>query len=173
MGKNVLIIVSGSIAAYKAYDLIRSLARRGDNVKVSVTESGLRFVSEDVLRAFLKDEVYTSLWKEYSLKGAIHILLADWADTIVVFPATADIIFKSAMGVADDLASSVILASTARKIFVPAMHTNMWNNSATVCNVSRLKDMGALFVGPVKGHLSDGTEGEGHIAGIKDVIAAI
>ncbi len=171
--KNILISVCGSISAYKSYDLIRSLVKKGYNVKCSASEGGSEFLNYTTLQALLNSEVYDDIFEMYDMKGAIHIKLAEWADTIVVFGATADFMAKAAIGVADDIVLATNLATKSNIICVPAMHTNMWNHPATQANVKTLKSFNYNFVDPIEGTLADGTTGVGHIADQEDILAKI
>lgn len=171
--KNILIGITGSIAAYKTYDVIRSLKKAGYAVRCVVSSGGRHFVNKLTLETILHENVYVELFGEYVEKKAVHIPLADWADVIAVVPATADIMAKMACGIADELLLSVVLASHARIVCAPAMHSNMWLNPITQENVAKLKKCGFSFVGPVEGALSDGTTGVGHIASQDAIVAAI
>ena len=162
--KKVLIGNTGSIAAYKVYDVIRTLQKQDIEVKCVVTKAGEKFISKVTLEAFLRSPIYGELFGDYSDKRAVHIPLAEWADVVAIIPATANIMAKVACGIADELLTSVILATKSKGIFVPAMHTNMWNNVATQDNVKKLQSYGYSFIGPEIGMLSDGTSGIGHIA---------
>jgi phosphopantothenoylcysteine decarboxylase / phosphopantothenate---cysteine ligase len=168
--KKIVLGISGSIAAYKVYDLIRQLQKEGADIKCIVTNAGLEFVTPVTLEALLQAPIYTKLFDDYQERKAIHISLADWADAVVVVPASADIIAKIAGGLADDLLSSVLLATGGKIIIVPAMHTNMWNNPFTQSNVKKIHDHGIPFIGPEEGLLSNGNKGIGHIASLETIL---
>jgi phosphopantothenoylcysteine decarboxylase/phosphopantothenate--cysteine ligase len=171
--KNILIAITASISAYKAYDVIRHIQKRGGNVRCIVTEDGMQFVNKLTLEALLQNQIYSDPFGDYVEKRAIHIALAEWADVVCVVPATADCIAKTVVGIADDIVLSTLLATCAKKIFAPAMHTNMWLNPITQANVEKLKSLGVHIVTPAEGSLSDGTQGVGHIAPLEDIARAI
>lgn len=167
---SVLLIVSGGIAAYKAPALVRALVKRGHQVQVIATPAALSFTTELSLATVSGRPVRTSLL-EPAQEGTVgHIELADWPDLVVVAPATADLMAKSAHGLAGDLASTVLLATQAPVLWAPAMNTNMWNHLATVANIAVLAERGASFVGPDAGELACGWVGEGRMID-PDIIA--
>jgi len=171
--KKVLIGITASIAAYKAYDVIRALQKAEYDVRCMVSSDGLRFINKLTLEALLQECVYADLFGEYPDKRAVHIHLAEWADVIAIVPASADIIAKSACGIADDIVLSTLLASQAKVVFAPAMHSNMWQDTRTRKNVDTLTNLGISFVGPSDGTLSDGSHGVGHIAEVELIVQAI
>jgi len=172
-GKNILIGITASIAAYKSYDLVRFLQKKGANVRCMVTKDGMQFVNKITLQALLQDEVYSELFSDYSEKRAVHISLSDWADVVCIVPATADFLAKAVVGIADNIVLSTLLATKAHTVFAPAMHSNMWLHPVTQANVEKLKQLGTNIVTPATGALSDGTEGVGHIASLEDIVCAI
>lgn len=159
----VLLIVSGGIAAYKAPALVREFMRRGAEVQVVATPSALSFVTELSLRTVSGRAVRTSLLDPAEEGSVGHIELADWADVVVVAPATAHRMALSAQGLAPDLAATVLLATTAPVLWAPAMNTNMWRHPATVANLGVLRERGDHFVGPDQGALACGWVGEGRM----------
>ncbi len=167
----VLLIVSGGIAAYKAPALVRALVKGGHEVQVLATKAALSFTTELALSTVSGRQVRTSLLDPAEEGTVGHIELADWPDIVVVAPATADLMAKSAHGLAGDLASTVLLATLAPVLWAPAMNTNMWRHPATVANVRTLAQRGANFVGPDAGELACGWVGEGRMID-PDVIAA-
>ena len=167
----VLLIVSGGIAAYKAPALVRSLVKSGHEVQVIATRAALSFTTALSLSTVSGRPVRTSLLDPAEEGTVGHIELADWPDIVVVAPATADLMAKSAHGLAGDLASTVLLATQAPVLWAPAMNTNMWRHPATVANVRTLAERGANFVGPDAGELACGWVGEGRMID-PDVIAA-
>jgi phosphopantothenoylcysteine decarboxylase / phosphopantothenate---cysteine ligase len=171
--KKILIGITASIAAYKAYDLIRVLQKEGAQVKCMATKDAMRFINKTTLEALLKDRVFDDLFGDYADKQAVHIALAEWADSILIMPASADMIAKCSCGIADDIVLATLLATHARVYFVPAMHSNMWTHAITQKNVETVKNMGATFIGPDTGILSDGTRGVGHIAASEEIIATL
>ncbi len=170
-GPKVLLIVSGGIAAYKAPALVRALVKSGHEVQVIVTGAALSFTTALSLSTVSGRPVRTSLLDPAEEGTVGHIELADWPDIVVVAPATADLMAKSAHGLAGDLASTVLLATQAPVLWAPAMNTNMWRHPATVANVRTLAERGARFVGPDAGELACGWVGEGRMID-PDIIAA-
>lgn len=167
---SVLLIVSGGIAAYKAPALVRAFVKRGHEVQVIATPAALSFTTELSLSTVSGRPVRTSLLDPAQEGTVGHIELADWPDLVVVAPATADLMAKAAHGLAGDLASTVLLATTAPVLWAPAMNTNMWNHAATVANVATLAERGASFVGPDAGELACGWVGQGRMID-PDIIA--
>lgn len=167
----VLLIVSGGIAAYKAPALVRALVKSGVEVQVIATQAALSFTTALSLSTVSGRPVRTSLLDPAEEGTVGHIELADWPDVVVVAPATADLMAKSAHGLAGDLASTVLLATQAPVLWAPAMNTNMWRHRATVANVRTLCERGANFVGPDAGELACGWVGEGRMID-PEVIAA-
>ncbi|MEZ5690174.1 MAG: bifunctional phosphopantothenoylcysteine decarboxylase/phosphopantothenate--cysteine ligase CoaBC [Rickettsiales bacterium] len=167
--KSVLLIITGSIAAYKSLDLIRRLRAKNIMVRVVLTESAKKFVTEFSVAALTEGEVYSDLWslKDESEMG--HIRLSREADIILVAPASADIIAKISGGFASDLASSVLLASNKPLIVAPAMNSMMFENSATKRNIERIKADGALIIETESGVLACGEVGQGRMADIEKI----
>jgi phosphopantothenoylcysteine decarboxylase / phosphopantothenate---cysteine ligase len=160
----VLLVISGGIAAYKIPDLVRMLTRAGLSVRCVLTRSATQFVAPLALQTVSGHAVRTELF-DAEQEGAIdHIALADWADLVLVAPATADLLAKMSHGLADDLASTLLLATRASILVAPAMNVNMWRHPATEENVERLRQRGVRFVGPEAGALACGWEGEGRLA---------
>jgi len=167
----VLLGVTGGIAAYKAAELIRGLTELGHEVRVLPTQNALRFIGATTLEALSHNVVDSDLYTE--VESVKHIELAQWADVIVVAPATASFLARTASGLADDLLGNVILASTGRIVVAPAMHTEMWFNQATEANVSTLKARGVEFVEPGVGRLTGSDSGVGRLADTADILLAI
>jgi phosphopantothenoylcysteine decarboxylase/phosphopantothenate--cysteine ligase len=164
MERRVLVAVSGGIAAYKVPELIRALVREGAAVRCALTRNALHFVAPLALQTVSGHAVRTELF-DPEQEGAIdHIALADWADLVVVAPATADLLAKLAHGLADDLVSTLLLATRAPLLVAPAMNVNMWRHAATQANVERLLGRGVHLIGPETGFLACGWEGEGRMA---------
>ena len=171
--KNILLGVSGSIAAYKACDLITELREKGHAVQVVMTKDAHHFVTALSLQSFAGSEVVQDF---FSLEGRVkpvHIELAKKADLILVAPASADILAKLAHGLADDVLSCTVLASKAPLVLAPAMNENMWFNRITQENIEKLKKHGAVIVPPVEGHLVCMDKGMGHLAGNETILAAV
>ncbi|MFO7561282.1 MAG: bifunctional phosphopantothenoylcysteine decarboxylase/phosphopantothenate--cysteine ligase CoaBC [Enhygromyxa sp.] len=163
MASRVLLIVSGGIAAYKGPDLVRKLIAAGCEVQVVTTEAALGFCTELSLATVSGRPVRRSLL-DPAEEGAVgHIELADWPELVLVAPATADLMARAASGLANDLASTVLLATRAPVLWAPAMNTNMWRHPATQANLAVLRERGAAFVGPDRGELACGWIGEGRM----------
>ena len=170
---NILLGVSGSIAAYKACDLISELREKGHTVQVVMTKDAHHFVTPLALQSFSATEVVQDF---FSLEGRlkpVHIELAKKADVIVVAPASADIIAKLAHGLADDVLCCTVLASTAPLVIAPAMNERMFYNKMTQENIEKLKKHGAAIVQPIEGHLVCMDKGMGHLAGNAAILAAV
>lgn len=177
-GLKVLLGISGGIAAYKAVDLASKLTAGGASVKTLMTENACELVGPKSFEAVTGNPVFIDLWSEAEQcethlpnRQVGHISLADWADVVVVAPATANIIAKIANGICDDLISTVLCACWRKKIIVaPAMNNMMWENPAVQQNVKTLKDMDCKLVGPAEGRLACGTEAIGRMAEPADII---
>ena len=170
MDKRILLIISGGIAAYKSLFLIRLLAKRGIASRVILTRGGAEFVTPLSAGALSGDKVYSDLWYLTDEAEMGHIELSRSADLVVVAPATADIIAKAAHGIANDLATTTLLATDKRVLFAPAMNVRMWEAHATQRNIAALKNDGAFFIGPDAGDMACGEFGEGRMSE-PDVIA--
>jgi phosphopantothenoylcysteine decarboxylase/phosphopantothenate--cysteine ligase len=169
--RHILVAVSGGIAAYKTPELVRTFVRAGHGVRCALTPEATRFVTPLVLQTLSGAPARTELF-DLSQEGEIgHIALADWADLLVVAPATANLLAKLAQGLADDLVSTLALATRAPLLVAPAMNVNMWRHPATRANVETLRERGARFVGPEAGELACGWEGEGRMAEPADIFA--
>jgi phosphopantothenoylcysteine decarboxylase/phosphopantothenate--cysteine ligase len=159
----VLLIVSGGIAAYKTPDLVRKLRADRLEVQVVMTEAAGAFVAELALATVSGRPVRRSLLDPAEEGQVGHIELADWPDLVLVAPATADLLARAAAGLANDLASTMLLATRAPVLWAPAMNTNMWRHPATQANLAVLRERGAAFVGPDRGELACGWIGEGRM----------
>ncbi len=162
--RRILLAVTGGIAAYKAPELVRALRRAGNTVRCAMTSNAAEFVAPLALQAVSGHAVRTELFDPVEEGGIDHIALADWADLVVVAPATANILAKLANGLADDLVSTVALATRAPLLVAPAMNVNMWCHPATQNNVTALRQRGVRMIGPESGELACGWEGEGRMA---------
>lgn len=162
---NILLIVSGGIAAYKSIDIVSKLSKDRHDVRVVLTENATKFVTELTFQTISKNEVYTDTFEEVNKKEIQHIDLGKWADKILIAPATANIIAKIANGIADDLATSLLLAITdfSKVTIAPAMNTNMYNNPITQGNIFKLRQLGFNFMEPVDGVLACGDVGKGKL----------
>jgi len=162
--RRVLVAVTGGIAAYKVPELVRALRRAGCTVRCAMTASAGQFVAPLVLQTLSGESVRTDLFEREQEGQIDHIALADWAELVIVAPATANLLAKLASGLADDLVSTLLLATRAPLLVAPAMNVNMWNHPATQANVATLRERGVCFVGPESGPLACGWEGEGRMA---------
>lgn len=167
---NIVVGITGGIAAYKAVGVVRGLVLAGHDVHVVATEAALRFVGRPTLEAMSRNVVNTDLFE--GAAQVRHVAIGQAADVIVVAPATAHTIAKLATGLADDLLGTTILASSAPLVIAPAMHTEMWENPATVANIAILEGRGIRLVGPASGQLTGSDAGVGRMAEVDDIVAA-
>ena len=167
---NVVVGITGGIAAYKAVNVVRGLVLAGHDVHVVATDAALRFVGRPTLEAISRNPVHSELYE--GVAEVRHVAIGQAAELIVVAPATANTIAKLASGLADDLLGNTILASKAPLIIAPAMHTEMWQNPATVANVATLRSRGVRFVGPAIGQLTGSDSGPGRMAEPDEIVAA-
>jgi phosphopantothenoylcysteine decarboxylase/phosphopantothenate--cysteine ligase len=172
-GKRILLIVSGGIAAYKTLDLIRRLRERGAGVRCLLTAGGAQFVTPLSLAALSEDRVYTDLFSLTDESEMGHIRLSREADLLVVAPASADILAKMAAGLADDLATTALLATDKPVMIVPAMNVRMWEHAATRANIATLEKRGVLRAGPTSGDMACGEYGEGRMIEVLEIVDAI
>ena len=167
---NIVVGITGGIAAYKAVGVVRAFVLAGHSVQVVATEAALRFVGRPTLEAISRNPVHTDLYE--GVAEVRHVAIGQAADLIVVAPATANSIAKLAAGLADDLLGNTILASTAPVVIAPAMHTEMWQNPATVANIALLRSRGITIVGPGVGQLTGKDSGPGRMVEPDDIAAA-
>jgi phosphopantothenoylcysteine decarboxylase / phosphopantothenate---cysteine ligase len=172
-GKRIVLIIGGGIAAFKSLDLIRRLRERGASVTPVLTRAGENFVTPLSASALAGEKVYTDLFDLNDEHEMGHIELSRAADLIVVAPATADLLAKMAQGLANDLASTLLLATDKRVLVAPAMNVRMWQHAATRRNVQTLKGDGILFVGPEVGDMACGEFGPGRMSAPLDIVAAV
>ena len=163
-GKTILLCVTGSIAAYRACDLVRDLRTQGADVVCLMTEAATHFVSALTFHSLSGNPVYSDPFSEREDWSVLHTTLADRASLILIAPATADIIARLAGGFASDLVTSVVLASKAQVLIAPAMNDNMFAHPITQENIQKLEGIGYRFVEPIEGDLVCGRIGVGHIA---------
>jgi phosphopantothenoylcysteine decarboxylase/phosphopantothenate--cysteine ligase len=161
--RRILLAVTGSIAAFKAAALASELTKAGASLRVMMTAGGQRFVSPETFRDLTGNPVATSLWAGETAADADHIDLAAWAELVVVAPATANVIARAALGLADDLVTTVLLAAQAPILMAPAMESAMWEHEATQQHVLTLARRGIRFAGPVEGRLASGASGPGRM----------
>jgi len=172
-GKEVLLGVTGGIAAYKSVLLLRELIKEGANVHVIMTKSAQNFVCPLTFQTLSGNPVTTDIFTLFSSSKIGHIALAEQADLLVIAPATANIIGKIANGIADDFLTTLVMATLVPVLFAPAMNTNMWASPAVQANISRLKSMGYHFMEPAEGELACGTTGRGKLADIDEIMEDI
>lgn len=171
--KRILLGVTGSIAAYKSGDIIRRLMDEGFKVSVIMTKEAESFITPLTLSSLCGEDVYRSMFDENVAWTMPHIRLAKDADLVLIAPATANIIAKIACGMADDLLTCSILATTAPILIAPAMNVEMYRNVRVQNNCAQLKKQGVQFVEPVHGKLACGDEGEGHLAPEENIVTAV
>lgn len=158
---NIVLGISGGISAYKAPEIVRALMKRGHTVRCVLTQAATRLVTAEALAAVSRQPVYTSAW---TTDGSMpHIDLARWADTVLVAPATADVLARFALGLADDLLTTMFLAlePSKRVVLAPAMNTVMWSKPIVQNHVAALRAAGARILAPVEGNLACGEQGVG------------
>ena len=172
-GQHVLLCVGGGIAAYKALELVRRLREAGAEVQVAMTAGAQQFVTPLSFQALSGNPTRTSLWDSAAEASMGHIELARWADRIVVAPATADLLARLAHGLADDLVTTLCLATTAPITVAPAMNHRMWAHPATRANLDLLAARGTQVVGPEDGPLAEGESGPGRLSEPEAIVAAL
>lgn len=168
--KNIILGVTGGIAAYKCVDLVSRLRKQGANVHVILTKGAQNFVTETAMREISGNPVVTSMWQEIQQYDVEHIALARLADVVLVAPATANVIAKCACGMADDMLTTTLLATKAPVFFAPAMNTNMYENSITQQNLHTLQERGCHIIEPAAGHLACGTSGVGRMSEPQELV---
>lgn len=171
-GKTVVLGITGSIAAYKAAEIVRRLVEEGVIVKAAMTRASTRFISPLTLQTLTNQPAHISLFEERIIHPLYHISLAEEADVILVAPASANFIAKVCHGIADDLLTTTVLAAKGPVLVAPAMNSRMYQNPITQENLSRLRGRGFRIIGPATGKLAEG-EGIGRLADIKDIISAV
>lgn len=172
-GQRLLLCVCGGIAAYKSAELVRRLRDAGADVQVAMTDNAQRFVGAQTFQALSHRPVRTSLWDAQAEAAMGHLELARWAQQVVIAPATANTLAKLAHGMADDLVSTLCLATTAPLTVVPAMNHVMWGHPATQANMEMLRARGVRVVGPNDGPLAEGESGPGRMAEPVEILAAL
>ena len=172
-GRRILLVIAGGIAAYKCLDLIRRLRENGAHVRCILTRAGAAFVTPLSVETLAGHTAYTDTLALTADSEIAHIRLGQEADIVVVAPATADILAKMAHGIADDLATSTLIAADKPVLAAPAMNTRMWQHPATERNRARLEADGVSFVGPNDGPLAEGESGPGRMAEVPEIVAAI
>lgn len=169
--KQIIVIVTGGIAAYKAAYFVRELVKQGAVVRVVMTSSAQQFITPFTFEVLTQQPVMTDMFHPIKAGSVQHIEWAQWADFIFVIPATANLIAKMAQGIADDAALTIILASQAQKVVAPAMNDQMWENPATQRNIQQLQHDNILVIMPTTGFLAEGYEGKGRLPEPVDILA--
>src|SRR6201985_2841079 len=172
-GNSVLLIIGGGIAAYKSLELIRRLKERGATVRAILTKAGSEFVTPLSVGSLTGEKVFSDLFSLTDEAEMGHIQLSRSADLVVVAPATADLMAKLANGLANDLASTALLATDKRVLMAPAMNVRMWNHAPVRRNRAQLAKDGVLFVGPNDGEMACGEFGPGRMAEPQEILAAV
>ncbi|MDH3201904.1 MAG: bifunctional phosphopantothenoylcysteine decarboxylase/phosphopantothenate--cysteine ligase CoaBC [Myxococcales bacterium] len=167
-GKRIVVGISGGIAAFKAVELVRELMRRGAEVQVAMTNAATRFVGPITFAGLTGKPPVTDLWAE-DYAGEVHVELGEWADAIVVAPATMNLMARATSGQADDAVLATLACARGDVFFAPAMHHRMWAHEATQANVARLIERGAIMLGPVIGALANGEIGHGRMMEPEDI----
>jgi phosphopantothenoylcysteine decarboxylase / phosphopantothenate---cysteine ligase len=170
---NIVLGVTGSIAAYKAAELVRLMKKKGWDVSVVMTDAATRFVSELTFRILSRNPVVVDMFENPDEWSPGHISMADRADVILIAPCTANVIAKLANGIADDMLTCTVLASKAPVVIAPAMNDNMWKHPATKANVKTLHARKVNIVEVGTGYLACGREGAGRMAGLDDIMKAV
>jgi phosphopantothenoylcysteine decarboxylase/phosphopantothenate--cysteine ligase len=169
----VLVGVCGGIAAYKAVELVRALQKRGAEVRVMMTRAAQEFVQPLTFATLAGHKVYADLWASDEAGTIEHIALAQWADVVVIAPATANTLARLAHGLADDFVAATYLATEAPVVLAPAMNVVMWNHAATRMNLEVLRGRGHRIVEPESGELACGMVGDGRLAEVETIVAAV
>jgi len=171
--KKILLIIGGGISAYKALDLIRLLVKNNVEVKTILTKSGKKFVTPLSITSLSNNRVFEDIFDVNNEKEIDHISLSRWADIVLVLPTTANMMAKLSAGKAEDLATTVLLASNKDILLVPAMNVRMWLHKATQNNLKNLLDFGYKFIGPVNGEMACGEFGEGKMSSPRQIFSNI
>ena len=172
-GRRVVVGVSGGIAAYKACELVSRLKARGADVWVVMTPHASEFVGGTTFRALSGRPVATEMFSENIEWEMQHLSLSDFAEVVIIAPATANVLGKIANGLADDLLTTAVMAAHCPVIIAPAMNFRMWANPMTQRNVARLRELGYVILDPEEGRLAEGTSGKGRLAATEVLLAAI
>lgn len=171
--RRVVLGITGSVAAYKACELLRRLRDAGAEVRVVMTVNARRFLGEETLLALSGNRVITDLFGSADQWAANHIALSRWADLLLIAPATANILGKAASGIADDILSTAILSARCKIVFAPAMNTAMYENAIVQGNIEKLRGVGCEFVQPEAGALACGEDGIGRLADLGSILEKV
>ena len=169
--KKILLIIGGGISAYKALDIIRLLIKNNVEVKTILTKSGKKFVTPLSITSLSNNKVFDDIFDMNNEKKIDHISLSRWADLVLILPTTANMMTKLSAGKAEDLATTVVLASNKDVLLVPAMNVRMWLHKATQKNLKNLLDFGYKFIGPVNGEMACGEYGEGKMSSPRQIFS--
>ncbi|MFQ5500556.1 MAG: bifunctional phosphopantothenoylcysteine decarboxylase/phosphopantothenate--cysteine ligase CoaBC, partial [Candidatus Zixiibacteriota bacterium] len=172
-GKHITVGLTGGIACYKTASLIRLLVKAGCDVRAIMTEAATKFITPLTMETVTQNPVAVEMFPVDSFVATRHIDFADWADMMVIAPATANFLGKIASGISDDLLTTVVCATSKPILICPAMNPNMWNNPVTRRNCKELSDLGYLFEGPVEGEMACDHVGVGRLAEPETILAAI
>ena len=172
-GKKVLVGVTGSVAAYKAAELVSSLRKGGFDVRVLMTKAAEKFVGKWTFFSLSGNPVVTDMFEEIKEFNPLHISLAEWADVMVIAPATANMIGKLAGGLADDVVSCTAMAVTAPIVVAPAMNERMYKNKVLQANVAKLRELGMEVLEPEEGWLSCGARGKGRLPSVAELVKVV
>jgi phosphopantothenoylcysteine decarboxylase / phosphopantothenate---cysteine ligase len=168
--KEIVVAITGGIAAYKTAELVRELTKRGSNVHVVMTKNAMEFVTPLTFQTLSGNPVIHEMFELFAGSKIGHVTLSDIADHLVIVPATANIIGKIANGIADDFLSTMVMATTVPVLFVPSMNTKMWESRIVQGNIEKLQDLGYRFLEPAAGDLACGTTGKGRLPEIDDIL---
>jgi len=171
--KEIIVGITGGIAAYKTAELIRLLTRHGANVHVVMTKNAMQFVTPLTFQTLSGNPVIHEMFELFRGSKIGHIALSDIADLLVIAPATANIIGKIANGIADDFLTTMVMATTVPVFFVPSMNTKMWSSKMVQANLQKLRDAGYELMEPASGDLACGTEGKGRLPGLEEIVERI
>ncbi len=172
--KEILLGITGSIAAYKAAEIANRLTKEGNHVTCLMTDAGRQFITPLTLQTLTKNKVYYDMFEEIEYENVHHISLAKKADCCVIAPATANFIGKIASGIADDMLTTVVMALAGKPVIIcPAMNTAMYENPITQGNIQKLKDLGYLFTEPKESMLACGDLGKGALADVDTILESI
>ena len=171
--KTIILGVTGSIAAYKACDLVSRLKKKGHDVICIMTREAEEFITPLTLETLSENAAYGDMFRLPEKRSAVHVSLAKKADLIVIAPATANIIGRLASGICDDLLTSTVISSVSPILIAPAMNDNMYKHKITQRNIQELKRIGYKFIDPIRGHLACGYVGIGHLADLGQIIKEI
>lgn len=168
--KEIIVGITGGIAAYKTAELVRQLTKKRANVHVVMTKNAMEFVTPLTFQTISGNPVIHEMFELFAGSKIGHIALSDIADQLVIVPATANIIGKVANGIADDFLSTMVMATTVPVFFVPSMNTKMWSSKIVEANIQKLKDAGYELMEPASGDLACGTEGKGRLPAIEEIL---